>query len=171
MLTFPWIVPTNNHLYIIFLGVKTVEKTFLMVKPDGVQRNLIGEIVARFEKKGFQLVGAKLMSIPNELAEEHYGEHKERPFFGELVDFITSGPVFAMVWQGENVIKTARQMMGVTNPKDAAPGTIRGDFGLIVGKNVIHGSDSPESAVREIGLFFKETELVDYSKLVNEWIY
>ncbi|MDR4948403.1 nucleoside-diphosphate kinase [Neobacillus cucumis] len=148
-----------------------MEKTFLMVKPDGVQRNLIGEIVSRFEKKGFQLVGAKLMSIPNELAEEHYGEHKERPFFGELVDFITSGPVFAMVWQGENVIKTARQMMGVTNPKDAAPGTIRGDFGLIVGKNVIHGSDSPESAVREIGLFFKETELVDYSKLVNEWIY
>lgn len=171
MLTFPWIVPTNNHLYIIFLGVKTMEKTFLMVKPDGVQRNLIGEIVSRFEKKGFQLVGAKLMSIPNELAEEHYGEHKERPFFGELVDFITSGPVFAMVWQGENVIKTARQMMGVTNPKDASPGTIRGDFGLIVGKNVIHGSDSPESAVREIGLFFKETELVDYSKLVNEWIY
>ncbi len=148
-----------------------MERTFLMVKPDGVQRNLIGEIVSRFEKKGFQLVGAKLMSIPNELAEEHYGEHKERPFFGELVSFITSGPVFAMVWQGENVIATARQMMGVTNPKDAAPGTIRGDFGLIVGKNVIHGSDSPASAEREIGLFFKEEELVDYSKLINQWIY
>ncbi|PLS02127.1 nucleoside-diphosphate kinase [Neobacillus cucumis] len=148
-----------------------MEKTFLMVKPDGVQRNLIGEIVSRFEKKGFQLVGAKLMSISNELAEEHYGEHKERPFFGELVDFITSGPVFAMVWQGDNVIASARQMMGKTNPKDAAPGTIRGDFGLIVSKNVIHGSDSPASAEREIGLFFKENELVDYSKLVNEWIY
>lgn len=153
------------------LGVEFMEKTFLMVKPDGVQRNLIGEIVARFEKKGFQLVGAKLMSIPTELAEEHYGEHKERPFFGELVDFITSGPVFAMVWQGENVIATARQMMGSTNPKDAAPGTIRGEFGLTVGKNVIHGSDSPTSAEREIGLFFKDGGVVEYSKLVNEWIY
>ena len=148
-----------------------MEKTFLMVKPDGVQRNLIGEIVGRFERKGFHLVGAKLMSIPKELAEEHYGEHKERPFFGELVDFITSSPVFAMVWQGDNAIATARQMMGATNPKDAAPGTLRGDFGLTVGKNVIHGSDSPESAEREIGLFFKEVELVEYSKLVNEWVY
>jgi nucleoside-diphosphate kinase len=148
-----------------------MEKTFLMVKPDGVQRNLIGEIVGRFERKGFHLAGAKLMSIPRELAEEHYGEHKERPFFGELVDFITSGPVFAMVWQGENAIATARQMMGATNPKDAAPGTLRGDFGLTVGKNVIHGSDSAASAEREIGLFFKEEELVEYSKLINEWVY
>ncbi len=147
-----------------------MEKTFLMVKPDGVQRNLIGEIVARFEKKGFQLVGGKLMSISKELAEQHYGEHKERPFFGELVDFITSGPVFAMVWEGENVIATARQMMGATNPKDAAPGTIRGDFAATVGKNIIHGSDSPASAEREIALFFNEAELVDYSKLMNEWI-
>ncbi|WP_077618604.1 nucleoside-diphosphate kinase [Bacillus sinesaloumensis] len=148
-----------------------MEKTFLMVKPDGVQRQLIGEIISRFERKGFQLVGAKLMAIPSELAQEHYGEHKERPFFGELVEFITSGPVFAMVWQGENVIATARQMMGTTNPKDAAPGTIRGDFGLIVGKNVIHGSDSPTSAEREISLFFKDEELVTYDKLINNWIY
>ena len=148
-----------------------MEKTFLMVKPDGVQSNLIGEIVSRFEQKGFQLVGGKLMSISKELAEEHYGEHKERPFFGELVDFITSGPVFAMVWEGENVITTARQMMGSTNPKDAAPGTIRGDFGVTVGKNIIHGSDSPESAVREIGLFFNKEELVQYDKLMNQWIY
>ncbi|MGN7178465.1 nucleoside-diphosphate kinase [Cytobacillus sp. SAFR-174] len=147
-----------------------MERTFLMVKPDGVQRNLIGEIVSRFEKKGFQLVGGKLMSISQELAEEHYGEHKERPFFGELVDFITSGPVFAMVWEGENVIATARLMMGSTNPKDAAPGTIRGDFGITVGKNVIHGSDSPVSAEREIGLFFKEEEKVEYKKLMNDWI-
>ncbi|MFE8702236.1 nucleoside-diphosphate kinase [Cytobacillus sp. FJAT-54145] len=147
-----------------------MERTFLMVKPDGVQRNLIGEIVARFEKKGFQLVGGKLMSISKELAEQHYGEHKERPFFGELVDFITSGPVFAMVWEGENAIATARLMMGATNPKDSAPGTIRGDFAATVGKNIIHGSDSPESAVREIGLFFKEEELVNYSKLMNEWV-
>ena len=148
-----------------------MEKTFLMVKPDGVQRNLIGEIVSRFEQKGFQLVGGKLMNISKELAEEHYGEHKERPFFGELVDFITSGPVFAMIWEGENVITTARQMMGSTNPKDAALGTIRGDFGVTVGKNIIHGSDSPESAVREIGLFFNNEELVQYDKLMNQWIY
>ncbi|MBM7705517.1 nucleoside-diphosphate kinase [Chryseomicrobium aureum] len=147
-----------------------MEKTFLMVKPDGVQRNLIGEIVGRFEKKGFQLVGAKLMQIPTELAEEHYGEHKERPFFGELVDFITSGPVFAMVWEGENVISTARLMMGATNPKDSAPGTVRGDFAVTVGKNIIHGSDSAESAEREIGLFFKEEELVSYTKSSNDWI-
>ncbi|MEN8700780.1 nucleoside-diphosphate kinase [Bacillus infantis] len=147
-----------------------MEKTFLMVKPDGVQRNLVGEIVSRFEKKGFQLAGGKLMVISKELAEQHYGEHKERPFFGELVDFITSGPVFTMVWEGENVIATARQMMGSTNPKDAAPGTIRGDFAVTVGKNIIHGSDSPESAEREIGLFFNESELAGYSKLINDWV-
>lgn len=148
-----------------------MEKTFIMVKPDGVQRNVIGEIVNRFENKGFKLVGAKLMVISNELAEEHYGEHKERPFFGELVDFITSGPVFAMVWEGENVITTARNMMGATNPGEAAPGTIRGDFGLTVGKNIIHGSDSPESAEREINLFFNESELISYNKQDSEWIY
>jgi len=147
-----------------------MEKTFLMVKPDGVQRNLIGEIVSRFEKKGYQLVGAKLMQIPTELAEQHYGEHKERPFFGELVEFITSGPVFAMVWEGENVISTARLMMGATNPKESAPGTIRGDFAVTVGKNIIHGSDSLESAEREIGLFFKQEELVAYAKDANNWI-
>lgn len=147
-----------------------MEKTFLMVKPDGVQRNIIGEIVSRFEKKGYHLVGAKLMQIPQELAEEHYGEHKERPFFGELVEFITSGPVFAMVWEGENVISTARLMMGATNPKESAPGTIRGDFAVTVGKNIIHGSDSPESATREIGLFFKEEELVSYEKVINNWV-
>ena len=129
-----------------------MEKTFLMIKPDGVQRNLIGDIVSRFEKKGFQLVGAKLMAVSEELAQEHYGEHKERPFFGELVDFITSGPVFAMVWEGENVISTARTLVGATNPAESAPGTIRGDFGVTVAKNIIHGSDSPESAEREINL-------------------
>ncbi len=147
-----------------------MERTFLMVKPDGVQRNLIGEIVGRFEKKGFQLVGSKLMQITPELAAEHYGEHKERPFFGELVDFITSGPVFAMVWEGENVISVGRLMTGATNPKESAPGTIRGDFAVTVGKNIIHGSDSSESAVREIGLFFKEEELVSYTKDANNWI-
>lgn len=148
-----------------------MERTFLMVKPDGVQRGVIGDIVARFERKGFQLVGAKLMQVSRELAEQHYAEHKERPFFGELVEFITSGPVFAMVWEGENVIATARQMMGKTNPQEALPGTIRGDFGLTVGKNIIHGSDSKESVAREIQLFFKEEELVSYNKLMNEWVY
>ncbi|HDX9576726.1 nucleoside-diphosphate kinase [Bacillus cytotoxicus] len=148
-----------------------MEKTFLMVKPDGVQRAIIGEIVARFERKGFQLVGAKLMQITPEIAGEHYAEHKEKPFFGELVDFITSGPVFAMVWQGEGVVETARHMMGKTKPSEAALGTIRGDFGLTVGKNIIHGSDSLESAEREIGIFFKKEELVEYSRVMNEWIY
>ncbi|MDV6377675.1 nucleoside-diphosphate kinase [Sporosarcina sp. GW1-11] len=147
-----------------------MERTFIMVKPDGVQRNLIGEIVGRFESKGYQLVGGKLMNISQELAEQHYGEHSERPFFGELVDFITSGPVFAMVWEGENVISTARLMMGATNPTESAPGTIRGDFAVTVGKNIIHGSDSSESASREINLFFKEEELVTYDKTVNNWI-
>lgn len=147
-----------------------MERTFVMVKPDGVQRNLIGEIVSRFEKKGYKLVAAKLMQIPRQMAETHYGEHREKPFFGELVDFITSGPVFAMVWEGEQVIATVRQMMGKTNPLEAAAGTIRGDYGITVGMNVIHGSDSPESAQREIALFFKEEELVTYDKTIQKWI-
>ncbi|RDW19072.1 nucleoside-diphosphate kinase [Oceanobacillus arenosus] len=148
-----------------------MEKTFVMVKPDGVQRNLVGEIINRFERKGFQLVGAKLMVISNELAETHYGEHKEKAFFGELVDFITSGPVFAMVWEGEDAVTTARNLIGKTNPSEANPGTIRGDFGVIVGKNIIHGSDSLESAEREINLFFKQNELISYEKQVSAWIY
>lgn len=147
-----------------------MEKTFIMVKPDGVQRNLIGEIVSRFEKKGFTLVGAKLMTVSRDLAEKHYAEHKERPFFGELVDFITSGPVFAMVWEGNNVITTARNMMGKTNPVDAAPGTIRGDYAVSVGMNIIHGSDSPESAEREINLWFSPAEVASFEKTMQRWI-
>lgn len=148
-----------------------MEKTFVMVKPDGVQRGVVGDIVRRFEQKGFKLVGAKLMQVSNELAETHYAEHKERPFFGELVDFITSGPVFAMVWEGENVISVARTMIGATNPSEANPGSIRGDYGVTVGKNIIHGSDSSESAEREINLFFNENELVSYDKQIDTWIY
>lgn len=148
-----------------------MEKTFVMVKPDGVQRNLVGEIINRFERKGFQLVGAKLMVISNELAETHYVEHKEKVFFGELVDFITSGPVFAMVWAGENAVNTSRNLIGKTNPSEANPGTIRGDFGVIVDKNIIHGSDSLESAEREINLFFKQDELISYEKQESAWIY
>ncbi|SDY87052.1 nucleoside-diphosphate kinase [Evansella caseinilytica] len=147
-----------------------MERTFLMVKPDGVQRGLIGEIVSRFENKGFQLVGAKMVAVTKELAETHYGEHKERPFFHDLVQFITSGPVFAMVWEGDNVIAEARKMMGATNPNDALPGTVRGDFGVHLSKNIIHGSDAAESAAKEITLWFREEELVSYTKTISEWV-
>lgn len=133
-----------------------IEKTFLMVKPDGVERQLVGDIVDRFERRGFVLRGAKLMVISQELAEKHYAEHAERPFFGELTEFITSGPVFAMVWEGESVISLARMMMGATKPSDSNPGTIRGDYATTVSHNIIHGSDSLASAEREIGLFFGE---------------
>ena len=148
-----------------------MERTFLMVKPDGVQRNLIGKIVTRFEEKGFQLVGAKFIHVSENIAEQHYAEHKEKPFFTELVDFITSGPVFAMVWQGEGVIAISRLMMGKTDPLEALPGTIRGDFGVVKHKNIIHGSDGRESAQREISLFFREEEIVEYNKLLDSWIY
>lgn len=148
-----------------------MEKTFLMVKPDGVQRNLMGDIIMRFERKGYRLIAGKLMMVSKELAEEHYKEHQDKPFYEELVEFITSGPVFAMVWEGENVIASARKMMGDTNPQEAEAGTIRGDFGVTVGKNVIHGSDSPESADREINLFFAESEMITYDKQDQAWIY
>lgn len=136
-----------------------MEKTFLMIKPDGVQRQLMGDIVKRFEAKGFKLVAAKLMVISEELAKKHYKEHEDKPFFGELVDFITSGPVFAMTWEGENVIKLSRNLIGVTDPQEASPGTIRGDFATKLSNNIIHGSDSLESAEREINLFFGNSEL------------
>ena len=137
-----------------------MERTFIMVKPNGVARGLVGEIVARFERRGFVLRGMKLMTIGRELAERHYAEHAGKPFFDPLVAFITSGPVVAMVWEGREAIKVARTMMGVTDPVDAAPGTIRGDLALSKEENVVHGSDGPESAAREIGLFFTEQELV-----------
>ncbi len=147
-----------------------MERSFIMIKPDGVQRGLIGDIVARFESKGFKLVGAKLMQVPSTLAQQHYAEHKERPFFGELVNFITSSPVFAMVWEGPNVIAVARSMMGKTNPVDAMPGTIRGDYAVSVGMNIIHGSDSPESAAREIALWFNSDDLANYEQTISKWI-
>jgi len=148
-----------------------MERTFAMVKPDGVQRGLVGEVIRRFEKKGIKVAALKLMQITPELAEKHYAEHKERPFFTDLVNFITSGPVAAMVLEGENVIAMVRTMMGATNPKDSALGTIRGDFGMTIDKNIIHGSDSPASAVREISIFFADTEIVTYTKADEEWIY
>jgi nucleoside-diphosphate kinase len=137
-----------------------MERTFIMVKPNGVARGLVGEVAGRFERRGMTLKAMKLMRIPRELAERHYGEHRDKPFFGSLVDFITSGPVVAMVWEGTAAISVARTMMGATDPADAAPGTIRGDLALELEENVVHGSDGPESAAREIGLFFRDEELV-----------
>lgn len=131
-----------------------------MVKPDGVKRSLVGEVVKRLEQKGFRLVGMKLMQIPREMAETHYGEHKGKPFYEDLVNFITSGPVVAMVVEGENAIGEWRKMMGATNPKDAAPGTLRGDYATIIDENVVHGSDAPATAEREIDIFFEAAELL-----------
>ena len=148
-----------------------MERTYLMVKPDGVQRGLVGEIVSRFEKRGLKLVAAKLMIIPKDVAENHYGEHQGKPFFPSLISYITSGPVFAMVWEGENAVTICRNMMGKTKPLESAPGTIRGDYCLVTGLNIIHGSDSPESAAREIGIFFKPEELVEYTKDSDKWLY
>ncbi|ABO48677.1 nucleoside diphosphate kinase [Desulforamulus reducens MI-1] len=148
-----------------------MERTYLMVKPDGVQRGLIGQIISKFEQKGYKIVGLKMMQISREVAERHYGEHAGKPFFNGLVDFITSGPVVAMVIEGKDVVTTAREMMGATNPLKAAPGTIRATFGVDVGRNIIHGSDSLESAQREIGIFFKSEELIDYDRAIDTWIY
>jgi len=135
-----------------------MERTFAMIKPDGVQRGLIGEIISRLEKRGIQIAALKMITISPELARTHYAEHQDKPFFSDLVDFITSGPVVAMVLESEEVIGALRTMMGVTDPRQAAPGTIRGDLALSVRHNLIHGSDSPTSAVREIALFFPELE-------------
>ncbi|NEN97808.1 MAG: nucleoside-diphosphate kinase [Moorea sp. SIO3I7] len=148
-----------------------MERTFLMVKPDGVQRNLVGQIIQRFETKGFTLVGLKLMSVSRELAEQHYAVHKERPFFGGLIEFIISGPVVAMVWEGKGVIASARKIIGATKPLEAEPGTIRGDYGLDTGRNLIHGSDAIETAQQEISLWFKEEELVSWEPTITSWLY
>jgi nucleoside-diphosphate kinase len=148
-----------------------VERTFIAIKPDGVQRGLIGEVVKRFESKGFTLVGMKFMSVSRELAEQHYDVHRERPFFRGLVDFITSGPVVAMVWQGDGVVSAARNIIGATNPLTSAPGTIRGDFGVNIGRNLIHGSDAVETAQREVSLWFKDEELVNWQPTITPWLY
>ncbi len=147
-----------------------MERTFLMIKPDGVQRGLIGEIVSRFERKGLQLTAAKFMHISRELAETHYGDHKGKPFYEPLLAFITSGPVFAMVWSGDQVVAQTRALIGKTDSLDAAPGTIRSDFAVHTNFNLIHGSDSPESAEREIALFFAPEELVQYEHTIQRWI-
>ena len=131
-----------------------VERTLILIKPDAVQRSVAGEILARVERRGFGVVAGKLLRVSRELGEEHYAEHREKPFFGELVEFITSGPIVALVLEGESAIKAARQVIGATNPLEAAPGSIRGDFAIAVGQNMVHGSDSPESGEREAKLFF-----------------
>lgn len=148
-----------------------MERTFIAIKPDGVQRGLVGTIIQRLENRGYQLVGLKLMQVSRELAEAHYAEHKERPFFPGLVQFITSGPVVAMVWEGKGVVAAARKLIGKTNPLDAEPGTIRGDFGIDIGRNIIHGSDSVETAQREIALWFGEAELVNWTRTAQSWIH
>jgi nucleoside-diphosphate kinase len=147
-----------------------MEKTLILLKPDSLQRGLSGEIISRFEIKGFKIIGMKLIKVSKDLAETHYSEHKGKPFFEDLVAFITSSPIIAMVIETQNAINIARNMMGSTNPIDALPGTIRGDFGISVEYNIIHGSDSETSAKREISLFFNEKELIEYSKPIQKWI-
>ena len=133
-----------------------MEQTLVLVKPDGVKKKLCGETLARYERKGLDINALKLMQVPEELAAQHYAEHKDKPFFRELIDFITSGPVLAMVLSGENAVAAVRKLNGATNPLEAAPGTIRGDYGLLINENVVHASDAPETAQREIALWFPE---------------
>ena len=146
------------------------ERTLVLVKPDGVQRGLVGEVITRLERRGLQLVGMKLMQVADALARQHYGEHVDRPFFGGLVSFITSSPVVAMVWEANNAVSIVRNTLGETNPVNSPAGTIRGDFGIDIGRNLVHGSDSPESAEREVNLFFRTEEILSYERAVQPWI-
>nr|XP_057904330.1 nucleoside diphosphate kinase 3 [Doryrhamphus excisus] len=147
------------------------ERTFIAIKPDGVQRKLVGEIVQRFEKKGFKLVALKLVKASEDLLQDHYWDLRSKPFFRGLIGYMSSGPVVAMVWQGLDVVKTARKMLGETNPAESLPGTIRGDYCVEVGRNVIHGSDSVASAQKEISLWFRQKELQRWDSNSNPWIY
>lgn len=148
-----------------------MERTLVIVKPDGVQRGLIGEIITRIERRGLRLIGMKFLAVPTALAEEHYSIHKGKPFYDSLIEYITSSPVVAMAWEGNNAIAAVRQLMGATNPVQAAPGTIRADFGLEIGRNLTHGSDSPENGLAEVALWFGDGELADWSKIDHEWVY
>ena len=147
-----------------------MELTLVLVKPDGVQRGMVGEIISRLERRGIKLVALKMMLVDEALAHRHYGEHEGKPFFQGLVDFITSSPLVAMVWEADDAVEIVRGTMGQTNPKNAAPGTIRGDLGVNIGRNLVHGSDSPESAQREVALFFEEGEILDYNRNNDSWI-
>jgi len=147
-----------------------VERTLIIVKPDGVQRGLVGEVLHRFERRGVKIVGLKMIQVSRELAERHYGVHQGKPFFAGLVDFITSSPVVVAVLEGPNVIEITRSTVGATNPGSAAPGTIRADFGLTIGRNLIHASDGADTAKSEIDLFFSADELVSYDRAVDSWL-
>ncbi|UCG24680.1 MAG: nucleoside-diphosphate kinase [Chloroflexota bacterium] len=147
-----------------------MERTLILVKPDGVQRALIGAIVGRFEVRGLKLVGMKFLQMSDDLAARHYAVHEGKPFYDSLVQYIVSGPVVAMVWEGKNAVAAVRVTMGITNPAEALPGTIRGDFGMEIGRNLVHGSDSPENAVNEVKLFFAPDELVDWQRDADSWI-
>lgn len=148
-----------------------MERTLILVKPDAVQRGLAGEIISRFERRGLRIVGLRLLQVDDALARRHYGEHEGKPFFEGLVAFITSSPLIAAVLEGPNVIAAARQSMGATDPKQAAPGTIRGDLGIDLGLNLVHGSDSAESAAREIALFFEGQPLLDWHRDSEHWTF
>lgn len=147
-----------------------MERTLVIIKPDAVQRGLVGEVTSRLERRGLKLVGMKLMAIDQELAHRHYGIHEGKPFFESLIRYITSAPVVVMVWQGPGAIALVRRTMGSTNPQEAAPGTIRADYGLDIERNLIHGSDGPDTAETEINLYFKPEELVDWERSSDPWI-
>lgn len=148
-----------------------MDRTFVMVKPDGVQRGLVGDIISRLESKGLKLVAARFETLPESRINDQYKEHLSKPFFPSLKQYIIGGPVFLMVWEGRNVVTVVRKVIGSTNPQEAAPGTIRGDYGLDIGRNVIHASDSPDSAAREIGIHFKPKEVFDYSRIDESVLY
>ncbi|KAM3704119.1 hypothetical protein ACJW31_04G151500 [Castanea mollissima] len=162
----------KTHIFLPHLvaSMEQVEETYIMVKPDAVQRGLVGEIISRFEKKGFKLTGLKLFECPKELAEEHYKDLKSKSFFPKLIDYITSGPVVCMAWEGVGVVASARKLIGSTDPLQADPGTIRGDLAVQTGRNVVHGSDSPENGKREIALWFKEGELCQWTAAQAPWL-
>ncbi len=147
-----------------------IERTFVMIKPDAVGRRLIGEVIGRYEAKGLKLVGLKMQIVPKALAERHYAEHRGKPFYPGLLDFITSGPTVQMVWEGEDAIAVVRKLNGATNSREADIGTIRGDFGLTVQKNIVHASDAAQTAEREIALYFELSELWDYSQPDEDWL-
>jgi len=154
-----------------FLVMNRRERTFTAIKPDAVHRGLVGEIISIFERKGYKLVGLKLVLPDRKLAENHYSELRDKPFFPDLVDFISSGPVVAMCWEGKDVVRTARKLLGTTNPLESEPGTIRGRYGIDIGRNVVHSSDAVTTAEREIQLWFNEHELVDWDPAVARWVY
>lgn len=147
-----------------------MERTLILVKPDGVQRGLIGDIIGRFERRGLKLLGLKFLQMTEALAAEHYAVHKGKPFYDSLVEYITSGPIVAMVWEGNSAIAAARATIGATKPVEASPGTIRGDFGMEIGRNLVHGSDSPENGLKEASIYFTEDELVNWKRVTESWI-